>query len=199
MIKKIYYNGSVFEPLTPTEDQKKAIDSGITSDKVTTYDGYQTEIDKKQEKLNRTITIKGDITGSVTDTGGDLEIDTTQNPDDLTAVLKEGNTSEESIILQANNITNTLSPNSITITDNNGNSTEISPAKITISSSAGSLTLNFIDGFTITASDEVAEAFRDWLEVIPQTNDIKSISFYADQNTASAAPQGVLAFYPESE
>lgn len=199
MIKKIYYNGSVFEPLTPTEDQKKAIDSGITSGKVTTYDGYQTEIDKKQEKLNRTITIKGDITGSVTDTGGDLEIDTTQNPDDLTAVLKEGNTSEESIILQANNITNTLSPNSITVTDNNGNSTEISPAKITISSSAGSLTLNFIDGFTITASDEVAETFRDWLEVIPQTNDIKSISFYADQNTASAAPQGVLAFYPESE
>lgn len=199
MIKKIYYNGSVFEPLTPTEDQKKAIDSGITSDKVTTYDGYQAEIDKKQEKLNRTITIKGDITGSVTDTGGDLEIDTTQNPDDLTAVLKEGNTSEESIILQANNITNTLSPNSIIVTDNNGNSTEISPAKITISSSVGSLTLNFIDGFTITASDEVAEAFRDWLEVIPQTNDIKSISFYADQNTASAAPQGVLAFYPESE
>lgn len=199
MIKKIYYNGSIFEPLTPTEDQKKAIDSGITSDKVTTYDGYQAEIDKKQEKLNRTITIKGDITGSVTDTGGDLEIDTTQNPDDLTAVLKEGNTSEESIILQANNITNTLSPNSITVTDNNGNSTEISPAKITISSSAGSLTLNFIDGFTITASDEVAETFRDWLEVIPQTNDIKSISFYPDQNTASAAPQGVLAFYPESE
>lgn len=198
-IKKIYYNGSVFEPLTPTTTQKAAIDSGITSAKVTTYDGYQAKIDAKQDKLNRTITLKGDIKGTVTDKGGNLEIDTSQDPDDLDAVLTQGNTSAQNIILSKDSSVDTITPTSITLTDNSNNKTVINPAQITISSTAGNLTLSFVNGFSITASDGVADAFREWLEAIPQTADISGVGYYKDFAEASAAPQGIIAFYPESE
>lgn len=200
-IKKIYYNGSVFEPLTPTETQKKAVDSGITAEKVTSYDGLQAKIDEKQNKLDRTIKLIGDVTGTVTDKGGNLEISTSQDPDNLEAVLTQGNISSKSIILSdtTSTNTNTITNTKITLVDNSNHTTEISPSKIVISSDAGNFTLDFTNGFSVTASDGVSEAFRGWLEVLPQTDEITSVGFYTDASTASAAPNGTLAFYPETE
>lgn len=198
MIKKIYYNGSIFEPLTPTEDQKKAIDSGITSDKVTTYDGYQAEIDKKQEKLNRTITIKGDITGSVTDTGGDLEIATSQTDNTLQEVLTAGNTTSTYATFHKAPNTTVVDAGSIRMESTDGRASYHTPGQVYLKSSSSHLNFNLSNGFEIDASDGIAEAFLEWLGGIPTTDDISGVSYFTDKNAASAAPQGILAFYPES-
>lgn len=198
MIKKIYYNGSVFEPLTPTGDQTKAIDSGITTEKVTTYDGYQDQIDDKQDKLNRTITLTGDVTGTVTDTGSNISITTTQEDNTLQEVLDKNNTATTDLVISKDSNTSTISSNKVESADTNTNSAQLTPGTLKLSSSAGNLQLSFVNGFSISASDGIADAIRDWLGSLPTTDDITGVGYYADATAASAAPNGILAFYPEA-
>lgn len=198
MIKKIYYNGSVFEPLTPTGDQTKAIDSGITAEKVTTYDGYQDLIDGKQDELNRTITLTGDVTGTVTDTGSNISISTTQEDNTLQEVLDKNNTATTNLVISKDSNTSTISSNKIESADSNANNAQLTPGTLKLSSNAGNLQLSFVNGFSISASDGIADTIRDWLGSLPTTDDITGVGYYADANAASAAPNGILAFYPET-
>lgn len=198
MIKKIYYNGSVFEPLTPTGDQTKAIDSGITAEKVATYDSYQEQIDGKQDKLNRTITLTGDVTGTVTDTGSNISITTTQEDNTLQEVLDKNNTATTDLVISKDSNTSTVSSNKVESADTNTNNAQLTPGTLKLSSSAGNLQLSFVNGFSISASDGIADAIRDWLGSLPTTDDITGVGYYADAAAASAAPNGILAFYPEA-
>lgn len=197
-IKKIYYNGEVFEPLTPDTNQQAAIDSGITETKVTTYDGYQDQIDGKQDELNRTIKLTGDVTGTVTDKGGNLEIATSQTDNTLQEVLTAGSTTDKSAVFQKDANTTTIGVDSIKVESTDGRAVYNTPGQIHLKSNTSHLKFNLGNGFEVDASDGIAEAFLEWLGGIPTTDDISGVGYFADKNTASAAPQGILAFYPES-
>lgn len=199
-IKKIYYNGAEFAPLVPNETQQKAIDSGITAEKVTGYDGLQEKIDKKQNALNRTITLKGDVTGSVTDTGSNLEITTSQSDNTLQDVITAGNTSNKGMTITKDAVFTIVDPGSIRIEDSTGNSVNFAPGQFRIKSDGPDFfSIVLKNGITISASDDVSEAFRDWIGSLPQTNDIKGVGYFESKEAAANAPQNILAFYPESE
>lgn len=197
-IKKIYYNGEVFEPLTPDTNQQAAIDSGITETKVTTYDGYQNQIDGKQDELNRTIKLTGDVTGTVTDKGGNLEIATSQTDNTLQEVLTAGNTTSTYTTFHKAPNTTVVDAGSIRMESTDGRASYHTPGQVYLKSSSSHLNFNLSNGFKIDASDGIAEAFLEWLGGIPTTDDISGVSYFTDKNAASAAPQGILAFYPES-
>ena len=62
-----YYKFPKFEPTT---EQQAALDSGITADKVTTYDGYQTAIDNALPLSGGTLT--GELNGVIINTTGSI-------------------------------------------------------------------------------------------------------------------------------
>ena len=74
-----------------TTEQQAALDSGITADKVATYDGYQAIIEGKQNKLTTSNTIIVNDNNTLTAKG----IETTVNTGAATYIIKD--TSSESI------------------------------------------------------------------------------------------------------
>ena len=92
------------EGFLPTAEQQAALDSGITANKVTTYDGYQTAIDNALPLSGGTLTgelngVRINTTGSIT-SGTNIRAGSTNNFTQLndTGVLVQKDTSNRSII-----------------------------------------------------------------------------------------------------